>query len=216
MQCLERPREWRGERLGLQGKSSVSSRETCLWMIFNICHASKWNSRQAELAEILTERADGEFVNEAYFSSENASSSEPEFQGPVSQSWHERCLRTQVDFLVNTKEVCQYYCLHFTVTHMQELICKLQGLINKASPQQSQGGSLLKTSLVVLNQSPTVLISFLSNAAVLIRLNHQVLSLIFWNVMLPRTFCSHFSSVSCPHLLTWEATLLFGLAENIL
>lgn len=85
-----------------------------------------------------------------------------------------------MDFLAKTKAVCQYYCLDFMVTHMQELICtKLQGRINKASSQQNQGGSLLKTSLVVLNQSPTMLISFLSNAAVLIRLNHQVSSLIF-------------------------------------
>lgn len=74
-------------------------------IIFNICHTSKCNSRQAELAQILAERADGEFVNEAGFSSENASSSEPGFWGRVLQSWQEKRLRLRMSFLVETKDV---------------------------------------------------------------------------------------------------------------
>lgn len=57
----------------------------------------------AELAQTLAERADGEFVNEASLSSENAASSKPGFWGHVLQSWQEKCIR--LGFLVATKEV---------------------------------------------------------------------------------------------------------------
>lgn len=58
----------------------------------------------AELAQTLAERADGEFVNEASLSSENAGSSKPGFWGHVLQlqSWQEKCIG--LGFLVASKE----------------------------------------------------------------------------------------------------------------
>lgn len=114
---------------------------------------------------------------------------------PVRAYWVDFCGCRFVSF--DSREVAGWFCcLDFAATHVQELnSTKLKGFTNKASSQQHQGGSPQKASpKVALNQSPAVLVSFLSNAVARISSSHQVSSLIFYRAILSRAFCSTFSS----------------------
>lgn len=98
-------------------------------------------------------------------------------------------------FRLTAEDACRFCCLDFVVTHVQEMnSTKLKGLTNKASSQQHQEDSPLKTSPVALNQSPAMLVSFLSDAVARISSSHRGSSLIFQNAILSRAFCSTFSS----------------------
>lgn len=75
-------------------------------------------------------------------------------------------------FHLTAEDACQYYCLDFAIILQNLNNTDLKGLSNRGLSQWDKGGSLLKKSLVALNQSADILVFFPTDAVTLIKSSH--------------------------------------------